>query len=417
MSIQIAEETTPRAGATTTASAPCVVETAGKSRRSDKPSVKKSSQGPLTMWHGADLKGLRQLASLEPPVSPSRLGRVVSLPVLGAYNSLMKGLESLVYGRRVRSAEVHPEPLFVVGHWRSGTTLLHNLICQDEQFGFPNLYQCVFPHHFLLTEAINAPLTSWMLPKSRPMDNVPCGWDLPQEDEIALCLLSMASPYRMSAMMDEKDKYFRFLDPADMRPDERQALRDAISYFMKKLSVRQMDSDGRAKPLCMKSPTHTMRVAELIDMYPDARFVYIYRNPLDVYNSTVHLRETMWESNGFSAKPMQQSEELMLDIYVKAVEAYERDKGLVPDGQLCEIRYEDLAADPIDELGNAYNVLGLSGFSLLKATLQPQVAKLKSYKKNKFRMDARTRRHVCERLKFAFELYGYEMELDDAAVA
>ena len=260
----------------------------------NKSAVKRSSQGPLTIWHGVDLPRLFKLFALKPPVSISRIGRVATLPLLATYNSVMKGVEKVTHGRKVAQTDINPEPLFVVGHWRSGTTLLHNLMCQDEQFAFPNLYECLFPHHFLVTETVATPLTGWMLPKSRPMDNVPCGWDLPQEDEIAICMLSLLGPYRMMAVMEQRSKYDHMFDPADMRPDERQELRDTISYFMKKLSVRYRDASGQPKPLCMKSPSHTFRVAELIDMYPKARFVYIHRHPYDVFNSTCHLRKTMW---------------------------------------------------------------------------------------------------------------------------
>lgn len=387
------------------------------SEKKSKSTAKRSSQGPLTIWHGVDMPRLFKLAALRPPISFSRLGRVITLPPMAAYNSGMKWLERLTYGRKVANVEVNPEPLFVVGHWRSGTTLLHNLLCQDKQFGFPNLYECLFPHHFLVTESVATPLTSWMLPKSRPMDNVPCGWDLPQEDEIAICMLSLLGPYRMMAAMEQPAKYDRMLDPADMRPDERQQLRDTIDYFMRKLSVRYRDANGNPKPMCMKSPSHTFRVGELIDMFPKARFIYIHRHPYDVYNSTVHLRHTMWSENGFATSDLPSTEEQAIDVFCRAIKAYERDKSLVPSGQLHEIRYEELAADPVGRLRTAYDAVGLGGFEALEQTLAPQVPKLTSYKRNKFEMAEDTKRFVYDRAKFVFDLYNYDSRLDDSAVA
>lgn len=378
-----------------------------------KRSAKQSSQGPLTIWHGVDLPRLYKLLALRPPMSFSRAGRITTLPLMAAYNSGMKWLEWAAYGGKVSKAEINPEPLFVVGHWRSGTTLLHNLLCQDEQFGFPNLYECLMPHHFLLTESVAVPLTSWMLPKSRPMDNVPCGWDLPQEDEIAICTLSLLGPYRMMAFMEQPSKYDHMFDPADMRPDERQKLRETILYFMRKLSVRYRDASGHAKPMCMKSPSHTFRVAELADMFPKARFLYIHRHPYDVYNSTVHLRRTMWAENGFAKSELPGTEEQALNILCRTVQAYERDKSQVPAGRLHEIRYEELAEDPVGRLRTAYDAVGLGGFEALEKTLAPQVEKLTSYKRNKFEMDEKTRRFVYEGAKFMFDLYGYDSRLDD----
>ena len=42
-----------------------------------------------------------------------------------------------------------PDPVFILGHWRSGTTLLHGLMAQDDQFAYPRIYQVSNPHSFL----------------------------------------------------------------------------------------------------------------------------------------------------------------------------------------------------------------------------------------------------------------------------
>ena len=104
-------------------------------------------------------------------------------------------------------------PLFILGHWRSGTTLLHNLMALDTSFSYLNLYQSMCPGHFLLTEPIVAPLTSWCLPKTRPMDNMPLGWNVPMEDEMAVAVDCCVSPYLMAAFQDRFELYERFLEP------------------------------------------------------------------------------------------------------------------------------------------------------------------------------------------------------------
>ena len=97
-------------------------------------------------------------------------------------------MERLIYSRRWNRAPLTDAPVFILGHWRSGTTLLHNLLASDPQFAAPNLYQVSFPTHFLLSEWWLAPCTSWLLPETRPMDDIPHGWSVPSEDEIALLL-------------------------------------------------------------------------------------------------------------------------------------------------------------------------------------------------------------------------------------
>ena len=385
-------------------------------RSSDSPSAKtpakpkQSTQGPLTMWHGLDLKRLREFNRIPPLKSWKRAGQVGSLPLLAAYNSAMRRLERTLYGKRIDAAVIPEQPLFIVGHWRSGTTLLHNLICQDPQFTFPNLYQCVFPHHFLVTESINTKLTGWMMPSTRPMDNVPCGWDLPQEDEIALCLLDLVSPYRMLADM-RLPVYEDYFDIASQPPAIQQRWKDSLTLLMRKLAVRD------PRPQCLKSPSHTARVGLLAEMFPTAKFLYIHRDPFRVYQSTNHLRRTMWGENSLTdAPPPRDVAEQTLHCYEITVKAYERDKGSVPAGQLHEIAYDDLDYDPVGCLAQAYEALGIPQFDRLEAILKPQVPALKAYKKNTFRQpDVEEEMRVRDRLAFAYEAYGYESSPGDGS--
>ena len=100
-------------------------------------------------------------------------------------NSLVRHWERLRYGGAIAGTPVHP-PLFILGIWRSGTTHLHNLLAKDDRFAFPNTYEVLYPHTFLTTEPIGSRVMQWMMPPTRPMDNVRSGIGEPQEDEFAL---------------------------------------------------------------------------------------------------------------------------------------------------------------------------------------------------------------------------------------
>ena len=86
-----------------------------------------------------------------------------------------------------------------------GTTLLHELLIRDPRHAFPTTYECLVPHHFLMTESWLPKLLWWMMPSRRPMDNMPAGWDRPQEDEFALCLLGQPSPYERIAFPNRQE--------------------------------------------------------------------------------------------------------------------------------------------------------------------------------------------------------------------
>lgn len=368
--------------------------------------VKHSSQGPFTLWCGLTFSGALKMLRMKPALSWNRWYRTALLPGSIVYNSLMAGIERLVHGQRIANTPLDPAPLIVLGHWRSGTTLLHNLLVDDARYSFANTYACIYPFHFLTTQSVVKPLTSWLLPKSRPMDNIPAGWDCPQEDEFALCLMTMTSPYVMALRPDRIETYGRFFNPANMTERERADFLAAMKTFFQKLAVRD------PRPLCLKSPGHTFRIPMLHALFPQAKYVYIHRDPYAVYNSSVHLRRTMNDENGLGHREQVHLEREMLDVYEDCFHTYERDKALIPEGNLYEMRYETLDADPLGELERMYGALNLGGFADLRRTLEPKMAGVKEYKKNRYGEDREQQQAIYERLRFAYDRFGYPSPLE-----
>ncbi|MFI4849883.1 Sulfotransferase domain protein [Gimesia chilikensis] len=370
-----------------------------------------STQGPFCVWSGIDFVNFVKLMRLRPTIRWSGIYRLISSGVLSLSNSCLSGLESLIYSRKVKQTKLE-SPVFIIGHWRSGTTLLHNLMSMDQQFIYPNMGAMLFPSHFLLTERVLKHVVKHLIPKQRPMDNMPVTWDLPQEDETSIMLLHLMSPYLAIAFSDQPEVYDRFYELDQLTPKEDKVWRDTFRFFMQKLTYRA----GGNKRVLLKSPTHTFRIRFLLDMFPDARFVYIHRNPYKVYNSTLHLRKTMFGDNGFAPLDMEKLEEDMSNIYVNHLHVYERDRQIVPEGQLHEVSFEDLTADPVSELKKVYEHLNLTGFEDLEKNMQPYLKDQKSYKKNKYEMDAAQEKKIYERWQKAFEMFGYERLPSDALI-
>lgn len=369
--------------------------------------AKKTSQGPFFLWHGLTVGKAISLFRMRPPIDRSRWAKLALMAPLTVSNSLLSGLESLVYGARIRATKVEKAPIFVLGFWRSGTTLLHNLISSDPQFTFPNYYQCFAPQHFLLSERVLTPLTARFLPDTRPMDNVPVKWDMPQEDEVGLCAMTLASYYLQIVFHDQREKYDRFLDMADCTPAERESWKSALDYLIRKLTYKT------GKRVVLKSPSHTYKIPHLLDLYPDARFIFIYRNPYAVFKSAVHLRKTMYDENGMCRPDYGDIDEVLLSLYDRGFHIYERDKALIPPGRLCEVRYEEFEQDPLAHFDRIYGELGLDGLDGLKQVIAPEMAKLRRYRKNKFASDPERMEKVYARLRPAFEKYGYPPPMDE----
>ena len=110
--------------------------------------------------------------------------RVLFVLLISIFNSLLGAVEWLLYSRKVAAQPIHPRPLFVLGHPRTGTTLLHNLLAKDtEQFGHCNTFCAGFPSCFLWFERFKF-LLAGVVDKKRPMDDMELSLDVPQEDEV-----------------------------------------------------------------------------------------------------------------------------------------------------------------------------------------------------------------------------------------
>lgn len=369
--------------------------------------AKHSSQGPFFLWHGCTIPKVCRLLAMRPPIDFSRAKKISLIPFTATWNSVWGGLESLIHGSRIRRTTVEHPPIFVLGFWRSGTTLLHNLITSDPQFTFANYYQCLCPQHFLLTEKLVTPWTGRFLPETRPMDNVQVKWDMPQEDEVGLCAMTLASYYLQIIFHNQREKYDRFLDMADCTDAERNAWKAALDYLIRKLTLKHR------KQVVLKTPSHTYKIPHLLDLYPNAKFIHIYRNPYAVFKSAVHLRGTMYEENGMCRPDFGDLDEVVLQLYERGFQIYERDKKLIPAGHLVDVRYEDFEQDPLAHLERIYQELGLGGFEGLKSAVEPQMPQLRRYKKNKFTSEPERMQKVYTRLRTAFDAWGYPSPMEE----
>ncbi len=170
-------------------------------------------------------------------IHPSRLLMAVAISFATPFNTLLAMIQAVIFRRKLAEAELHGPPVFIVGNWRSGTTLLHELMVRDERLSSPSTFQCFAPCHFLVTEWFFRRFASWLLPGKRPMDNMAAGWDRPQEDEFALMNLGQPSPYRRIAFPNEPAVDMDYLDFDGVPEEGKQQWMTALRSFLLKVSI------------------------------------------------------------------------------------------------------------------------------------------------------------------------------------
>jgi hypothetical protein len=353
------------------------------------------------VWDGMGLWAwLRLLVRGRFRVAPRRWGMALVVTIMSLINSTLGAVQWLVWGVRLRRMELQP-PLFVLGHWRSGTTLLHELLVLDPRHSYCSTYECFSPKHFLLTERIVQRWFSWLLPRQRLQDDMDMSWDKPQEDEFALGNLGLPSPYLTMAFPNRGPVDHEYLDFEGVPPRQVRRWQQKFRRFLCTVVLRR---PGR---LVLKSPTHTGRIAALLEMFPDARFVYIVRNPYAVYSSTVKLWKVMYTSQGFHTPRFVGLHEYVLETFTRLHRAVERTRHLVPPGHFCLVRYEDLTADPLGEMQRVYRELDLGDFEPVRPALEQYVAQRADYRPSRHQLDPATRAAVCTAWHEFFQQYGY----------
>ena len=154
----------------------------------------------------------------------------------------------------------------------------------------------------------------------------------PQEDEFALCVASLMSPCLGWIFPRQRNVFEKYLTFHEADEAELNEWRRAFLHFVRKVQWR-----NGARTLVLKSPQHTARVRLLLDLFPEARFVHIRRNPYAVFQSTCRTFRILHRWHSVQRTMPQDVEDWVLRQYREMYDAFFRDKGLIPPGRFHEI--------------------------------------------------------------------------------
>jgi omega-hydroxy-beta-dihydromenaquinone-9 sulfotransferase len=157
----------------------------------------------------------------------------------------------------------------------------------------------------------------------------------------------------------------------------------------------------------LKSPPHTARLRVLLEMFPRAKFVHIVRDPYVIFPSTVNLWKRLYRDQGLQVPTGEGLDEHVFATLTRMYEALERDRSLVGPGQFCEVRYEELIANPVEQMRRVYEELQLGDFESVRPGIEAYFADQKDYKTNRYQMTPELRAEITRRWGKYIEKYGY----------
>ena len=245
-----------------------------------------------------------------------------------------------------------PTPLFVLGLFRSGTTALHRLLGEDPDNRTLPHWESFDPVHTpegpeprqrkLARTLMLADIVSPSIKAIHPMD-------AQQTDE---CRGMFTNVFR-TPQFNVQYRVGGYLDWL--------LGQDATIAYRQHRRQLQLVHHHRphGKRFVLKDPTHTFFVDEILRVFPDARFVFIHRDPAETLSSicSLHAYARSVFSTDVDAKAIgaELFESYMTRLLEPAVAAVDR----LPAGRVAHVRSPDLSRDPVGTIAEAYRLLGM----------------------------------------------------------
>jgi omega-hydroxy-beta-dihydromenaquinone-9 sulfotransferase len=335
--------------------------------------------------------------------------RALFVTLASLLTSPLRIYESLRFGRTIKKTVVHPSPIFIIGHWRSGTTHLHNILVRDKNLGCVSMWQAFAPGLCLIDERLLKNPFNKIAKKMHPtreIDNIPLSMDNPEEEDLAIANMSPYSylhmysyPRRATYFFETYITYFGNLPKSTIDKWKKVYL----------LILRKATLKAGGKRLVIKNCADSARIKALLELFPDAKFIHIYRNPYNIFRSTQHLYKMVMERAQLQEVGQGEHENWVLRFYSQLMQKLLADKSLIPAGNLVEVRYEDLDKEPLAQLRKVYETLSLPGFAEAEPAFRAYLDSISGYQKLAHKqLDDSAITKINRNWQFAFDALGYK---------
>jgi hypothetical protein len=256
-------------------------------------------------------------------------------------------------------------------------------MCQNPEFGFVNTFQAVFPNHCLLNQGWLRRAAAFLVPETRPGDNVKFNFKYPQEEEIALGNLQPVSFYNFFYFPAYTEEFIQKSLLFEGISDE--AFNKWQSAYLSLIKTALINTGG--SQFISKNPPNTFRIPQLLEMFPDARFIYIERDVQTTLYSFLRFTAAVRKGIQHGAYDRKQQDPVLVRLYKLMKEKYEKDKLLIPKGQLVEVQFEYFEKNMLKELERIYQEIGLEGYEQAAPRMQSYLQELGEYKRTKHKFD------------------------------
>lgn len=267
-------------------------------------------------------------------LSVARRGRLALDAMLASVNWRISQ-SVLSQQRRHKPIELQ-DPIFIVGPWRSGTTVMHELLATATGYATPQTWQCMNAASSML---MGVPVRSHS--KRRPMDDRLVDAGSPQEDEFALLTLGVPSAYRAFLIPHRIREFIDLLQPAFWM-DNRRWSEIWTCFLLTTLAA----NPSRDHTLILKSPTHTYRIPAILRLFPRAKFIWMTRDPGELFISNRRMWHSMFTRYGFTRCIATDLDEFIIQALAAAARMMDWCVANIPASQFVAVPVSFLHSNP-----------------------------------------------------------------------
>lgn len=343
---------------------------------------------------GISWKGLRNL--------PAWLLKTILLEPL-------RWFELITKNHKIRNHVITNPPIFILGYYRSGTTYLQQLFMQDDRLGHTSILQTVFPEIMLSCEKWLTPgleAISRFCKVKNPIHRIPLTWYAPGEEDISM--VTSLSPFAAQwAYFFPKNmgEYFKKFVLFEGVPEStREKWVQSYHLTLKKISLA-----NQKKQLVLKSPPNTARIKLILSLFPNAKFIFIHRNPYEVFASKKRVWNVIQKSFMLGSTSSVNYDDIVLNTYAGTMDRYLEEMHLIPQGHLIELRYENFIADPVTAMKHTYSSLELGDFNYCVKKMVEYTATQNKYERLNHQLSNEETKIISQRWERFFRMWEYEI--------
>lgn len=294
------------------------------------------------------------------------------------------------YNRKINDLQIKESPIFILGFWRSGTTVLHNLLCQNPYFGYVTTFQSVFPNDCFMNQWWIRNIAKFLLPEKRPGGDIKFDFKLPQEEEIALGNMQHVSFYNFFYYPNELDSSIR--KSLYFENFSKEEIEKWKENYYRLVKIALLNTKG--KRFISKNPPNTFRIKLLLEMFPDAKFIYIHRNTYQTIYSFQRFLNAVHEGIKYQDYNIESNNLKLIELYKLMMEQYKTDKHLIPKGNLIDIKFEEFEQNMLPEIERIFRNLDIPDFENAKPSIERYYNEISDYKRKPHDLPAKFKAQV-----------------------